>query len=153
MNSHRFELYRAYSIFGQFVKSCQIFLKYQSSGKENESTSSTKLSRCSRAVAAMNVQKAWCTSKGFVLPVCWFLPFSLLSSLSLLKPPILYCLLGYWHLIWTVRMLAKTQNTVNSSLFNFLWNHRQQYVCQKSLTKAALRLYSVRESIWALKWT
>ena len=52
VNSHRFELYRAYSIFGQFVKSCQIFLKlnskrqYQSSGKENESrldfTSSTK---------------------------------------------------------------------------------------------------------------
>ena len=46
------ELYRAYSIFGQFVKSCQMFLKlnskkqYQSSGKENESrlafTSSTK---------------------------------------------------------------------------------------------------------------
>ena len=58
VNSHRFELYRAYSIFGQFVKSCQIFLKYQSSGKENESTSSTKLSRCSRAVAAMNVQKS-----------------------------------------------------------------------------------------------
>ena len=43
VNSHRFELYRAYSIFGQFVKSCQIFLKlnskrqYQRSGKENES--------------------------------------------------------------------------------------------------------------------
>ena len=69
VNSHRFELYRAHSIFGQFVKSCQFFLKlnskrqYQSSGKENESRLAFtyvlhKRSRCSRAVAAMNVQKS-----------------------------------------------------------------------------------------------
>ena len=69
VNSHRFELYRAYSIFGQFVKSCQIFLKLNSKSsirvQEKKTkvvllsrTSSTKLLRCSRAVAAMNVQKS-----------------------------------------------------------------------------------------------
>ena len=106
VNSHRFELYRAHSIFGQFVKSCQIFLKlnskrqYQSSGKENESTSSTKLSRCSRAVAAMNVQKSVVHKQSFCFAsLLIFAVLVAVRSLSLLKPPILYCLRGYWHLI------------------------------------------------------
>ena len=83
-------------------------------------------------------KKAWCTSKVFVLLIYWFfLPFLLPSSLSLLKPP-RYLGIG----IWTVWILAKTKNTVNSSLFSFSWSHHQQNLCQKSLIKAALRQFS-----------
>ena len=86
-------------------------------------------------------KKAWCTSKVFVLLIYWFfLPFLLPSSLSLIKPPP-YLGIG----IWTVWILAKTKNTVNSSLFSLSWSHQQQNLRQKSLTKAALR----KSSLWS----
>ena len=150
----------------QFVKSCQFFLKlnskrqYQNSGKENESrlafTSSTRRSEIRHFHVVVvqwrrrNVQKSAVNEQRFCFAsLLIFAVLVAVRSLSLLKPPILYCLLGYWYLIWTVRILAKTKNTVNSSLFSFSWNHRQQPLCQ--LTKAALRLYLVRESISAFK--
>ena len=110
MNSHRFELYRAHSILvnsSNLVKFFWSWILKDSIRVQEKKTKVVLLSRTSSTnVHVVVVQwrrwmykKAWCTSKAFVLPVCWFLPFSLLSSLSLLKPPVLYCLLGYWHLI------------------------------------------------------
>ena len=66
-----------------------------------------------------------------------------------------YSLLFTWVLASNLNCAdtSENKNTVYSSLFSFSWSHRQQYRCQKSLTKAALRLYSVRKSILnGLKW-
>ena len=121
MNSHRFRLYRAFSIFGQFVKSYRIFLElnskrqYQSSGKENESLCLTFPSSTKRKIRhfhvavvqwrRINVQKSVLHQLSFCFAnLLIFLPFLLPSSLSLLKPP---PFLGFG--IWTVRILAKTK--------------------------------------------
>ena len=127
VNSHRFELYRAYSIFGQFVKSCQIFLKlnskrqYQSSGKENESRlaftyvlhKTFTLQSCSGGDECTKKRGAqakvlFCQSVDFCRSRCC----RRCSCLSLL---FFIVYLGIGISLRIVRMLAKTKNTVNSS--------------------------------------
>ena len=106
MNSHRFKLYRAYSIsltssnVGKCF--CSLILKdcIKVQGKKRKLLSCVPvldktwiqaLSRCSRATTAKKcTKKAWCTCKVVVLlikPIA-FLPFSLPSASSLLKLPI-----------------------------------------------------------------
>ena len=105
MNSHRFKLYRAYSIsftssnvgkcfWSWILKDC---IKVQEKKRKLwscvpvlDKTWIQALSRCSRATTAKKcTKKAWCTCKVVVLlikPVA-FLPFSLPSTSSLLKLP------------------------------------------------------------------
>ena len=106
MNSHRFKLYRAYSIsftssnvgkcfWSWILKGC---IKVQEKKRKLlscvpvlDKTWIQAFSRCSRATMAKKcTKKAWCTCKVVVLlikPIA-FLPFSLPSASSLLKLPI-----------------------------------------------------------------
>ena len=108
MNSHRFKLYRAYSIsftssnvgkcfYSWILKDC---IKVQEKKRKLlscvpvlDKTWIQALSRCSRATTAKKcTKKAWCTCKVVVLlikPIA-FLPFSLPSASSLLKLPIIW---------------------------------------------------------------
>ena len=108
MNSHRFKLYRAYSIsftssnvgkcfWSWILKDCikvqEKKRKLLSSVPVLDKTWIQALSRCSRATTAKKcTKKAWSRAK---LVFCWsnmllFLPFSLPSASSLLKLPIIY---------------------------------------------------------------
>ena len=154
VNSHRFELYRAYSIFGQFVKSCQIFLKlnskrqYQSSGKENESRclafpSSTKRKIRHFHVAVMqrrrrNVQNSVVHQQSFCFPnlLIFFAVFVAVVVIVAQASS----LLGCWYLNCTDTSENKKQCKFKS--IQLLMSHHQQHLCQKSLTRAALRQFS-----------
>ena len=105
MNSHRFKLYRAYSVsftssnvgkcfWSWILKDC---IKVQEKKRKLlscvpvvDKTWIQALSRCSRATTAKKcTKKAWCRCKVVVLlikPIA-FLPFSLPSASSLLKLP------------------------------------------------------------------